>query len=551
MWAAVSRLSLRARLLLAVCAISLVALVVSDVVVYGALASYMDGQVDTSLEVSHRTVEAMADNPGAAMSGGTIFVPPGPPQGGPPPSSGPGGSGPPSRRPFDGTGSSAFCAVGRESAPGMFIEVRNDAGDVVTGVAGKEECPAFEPGSAEYTPAVPKVLTGFTAGPGTDEPTKYFTAASTTAGGPAFRVRASKLANGDLLFLAVPISNVTSTLSQLVILEVTVTAGALLGALVLGLWLVKVGLRPLGDIERTAKAIAGGDLVHRVPNANPHTEVGHLATAFNVMLARMEVLVNDLRSSESRLRRFVGDASHELRTPVAAVSAYAQLFKRGAAARPGDLERAMEGIERESARMGRLVEDLLTLARLDEHRQLEMGPIELVDLVIEACETARMLGPAWLLTFQAGDAVEVVGDRGALRQVVDNLLANVRAHTPEGTQATVTVGRSGSNAFIEVADNGPGITEEQANVIFERFFRGDSSRARTTGGAGLGLAIVAAIVDAHGGSVSASPGQRGGAVFRAVLPAIAPDKPAFVADERTAATGMNVAPHFPSGRVIK
>jgi two-component system OmpR family sensor kinase len=349
-------------------------------------------------------------------------------------------------------------------------------------------------------------------------PTTYFTVASTAAGGPDFRARASELANGEVLVVATPVSSVANTLSRLLVDEVFVAAGALLAAVLLGLWLVRVGLRPLRDVERTAEAISGGDLMHRVPSPNARTEVGRLAGAFNVMLERVEGLVTDLRSSEARLRRFVGDASHELRTPIAAVSAYAQLFRKGAASRPDDLQRAMDGIERESARMANLVEDLLTLARLDEGQVLGAEPVELVGLVMEASETAMLVGPAWPLTFVAGDAVEVVGDRSALRRVVDNLLSNVRAHTPEGTLTTLTVGRTGAEAFIEVSDDGPGISAEQAAHVFERFFRLDPSRSRQSGGAGLGLAIVASIVERHGGRVTAGPGGLDGAVFRVTFP---------------------------------
>jgi two-component system OmpR family sensor kinase len=509
------RISLRARLLLAVSAITLVALSLADVFVFSSIRSYLYNQVDVTLETSHRAVEAMAANPGGAMGQGSFFVPSGHPPGG-------GGNGPPggpSGSP--GQGGSAFCAVGRESAPGMFIEVLSSKGNVVTGTAGREECPSFQPGSASYSPKLPTVITGFSRDPlSRGELTSYFTVGSSSAGGPAFRVRASELIGRETLVVATPISNITATLSRLVVVEIVVTAGALLAAALLGAWLVRVGLRPLRDVERTAEAISGGDLMHRAPNANPRTEVGHLATAFNVMLGRIEGLFSDVRASESRLRRFVGDASHELRTPIAAVSAYAQLFREGAASRPEDLERAMSGIERESARMARLVEDLLALARLDERNLVEAEPVELVGLVVDASGTAIMVGPGWPVNIVADDAVEVLGDAGALRRVVDNLLSNVRAHTPEGTATTVTVGRTGGEAFIEIADNGPGITEEQARLVFERFVRLDPSRSRQTGGAGLGLAIVASIVDAHGGHVAAAPRAGGGAVFRVTIPAL-------------------------------
>ena len=244
--------------------------------------------------------------------------------------------------------------------------------------------------------------------------------------------------------------------------------------------------------------------MHRVPNANTQTEVGHVATAMNVMLERIQVAFSELQASENRLRRFVSDASHELRTPIAAVSAYAQLFKQGAASERMTFPGSWRAL---SARPDawRLVEDLLLLARFDEHRDVHLEPVELVGLVAEAVETGRMVGPGWPITFVAAEAVEVAGDHRALRQVVDNLLANIRGHTPAGTRSEVHVSRIGTEAVIEVADQGPGITEEEAVAVFERFVRADSSRSRITGGAGLGLAIVATSSLAHGGSAAAAP----------------------------------------------
>ncbi|MGA3214938.1 MAG: HAMP domain-containing sensor histidine kinase [Acidimicrobiales bacterium] len=490
-----NRFSLRSRLLLAVGTVALLALALADVVVYTSLKSYLYNQVDETLQVSHIAVEQAATGPMGQQNPGS-----GPPPGGQP-------------------GASNFCAVGRESAPGMFIEVRNDTNQAV----GGESCPAFVPGRKTYSPKLPTVITGFTLTSGDpDEPVVYFTVPSTVSGGPSFRVRASKLETGGILVVADPVGNISNTLDQLLVLELLVTLGALIGAILLGLWLVGVGLRPLRDVVRTAEAISAGDLVHRVPNANSRTEVGHVASALNVMLERIQSAFADLQLSESRLRRFVSDASHELRTPIAAVSAYAQLFKQGAGQHEEDLPRVMDGIERETARMGRLVEDLLLLARLDEQHPFDLEPVELVGLAAEAVETARTVGPTWPISFVAGEPVEVMGDWGSLRQVVDNLLANVRAHTPAGTAATVTVRREGSKASVEVADEGPGITAQQAALVFERFFRADTSRSRETGGAGLGLAIVATIVRTHGGEVTAlsRPGQ--GALFQVVLPAVEP-----------------------------
>jgi two-component system OmpR family sensor kinase len=486
----VSNLSLRTRLLVAVGAITLFALVAADVAIYASLNSYLYRQVDSTLQLSHMTVEAAAD-------GDSDDVPT------------------PNQVP---PGTSEFCAVGRESAPGMFIEVRSADNKAQKG----RVCPAYEPGQKSYSPALPPVISGFMkTSEDPHEPLTYFTVDSTKSGGPAFRVRASKLTGGGTLIVAEPLDTVTSTLDRLLMLEIAVTGGALVVAVALGLWLVRVGLRPLRDVVRTADSISGGNEMDRVPGANDSTEVGHVAAALNVMLERIESSFATLQQSENRLRRFVSDASHELRTPISAISAYTQLFRRGASEHAEDLPRVMSGIEREAGRMSRLVEDLLLLARFDEHHAIDVDPVELVGLVAEAIETARMVGPDWPITLRAEGPVEVLGDWSTLRQVIDNLFANVRAHTPSGTPTHVRVRRSGEEAVIEVADEGPGIDQELIESMFERFVRADPSRSRATGGAGLGLAIASAIMRAHGGSIEARRGSRGGVSFELRLPALA------------------------------
>ena len=240
----------------------------------------------------------------------------------------------------------------------------------------------------------------------------------------------------------------------------------------LGLWLVRVGLRPLGRIEHTAAAIAGGDLSQRVENDDPRTEVGRLGGALNTMLGQIEEAFDERTASEQRLRRFVADASHELRTPLAAVRAYAELFDRGARERPDDLERAMTGIQRESRRMGLLVDDLLLLARLDQGRPLERKPVDLREVARDAVESAQTLDPGRELELDAPEPVEVEGDRERLRQILDNLLANVRAHTPPGSAAAVHVLARDGEAVVEVADTGPGLSDDQLAHAFERFYRG-------------------------------------------------------------------------------
>jgi two-component system OmpR family sensor kinase len=322
------------------------------------------------------------------------------------------------------------------------------------------------------------------------------------SGGSRFRVQLERLAGGQTLVVAAPLNDVQDTLHQLLLVEIVVALSVLLAIFLAGLWLVRVGLRPLGRIEQTAAAIAGGDLSQRIENDDPRTEVGRLGGALNTMLGQIEQAFAERTASEQRLRRFVADASHELRTPLAAVSAYAELFDRGARERPDDLERAMTGIQRESHRMGLLVDDLLLLARLDQGRPLEQEPVELSEVAREAVEAARAVDPGRPLDLDAPAPVEVVGDRERLRQIVDNLLSNVRAHTPAGAPATVRVTTDGARAVAEVADSGPGLSSDQLAHAFERFYRGDPSRSRDAGGVGLGLAIAAAIAESHGGEAT-------------------------------------------------
>ena len=390
---------------------------------------------------------------------------------------------------------------------------------VVNGV----ECPAYV-NDQPYRPQLPVPITGFTTQPDGTQ-VAYFTDQLVAPDGPTFRVRAEKLANNLVIVQAQPLTDQTSTLHTLFLIELAVTAGALVLALAGGWWLVRLGLRPLEDVERTAESIAAGDLDQRVPGADQPTEVGRLARALNVMLERIEAAFTArvasearLRENEQHLRQFVADASHELRTPIAAVSAYAELFERGGAQHADDLPRIVSGIRTETARMDRLVNDLLTLARLDEGVPMEMAPVELVGLAAEAVRTATAVGPDWPVQFSASRPVEVIGDKDRLRQVVDNLLANVRAHTPPGTTATVHVDQIGDHAQIEVRDTGPGMPDEDAHRVFERFFRADAARTRTRGGSGLGLSIVSAIVTAHGGTVTATSKPGEGLVVTVLLP---------------------------------
>ncbi|MGH9125986.1 MAG: sensor histidine kinase [Acidimicrobiales bacterium] len=399
--------------------------------------------------------------------------------------------------------------------------------------------------SGTYSPMLPAHVDGYVSG-AQGLAQARLTVASRQAGGPRWRALAERFPDGSQLILALPLDQVSKTLHHQARVDLAVTLLALVGVVMLGFWLVQLSLHPLAEMEETAAAIADGDLSRRVPGDDAPTEVGQLARSLNQMLTRIQdafaardATERQLRQSEERLRRFVADASHELRTPVAAVGAYAELFERGAANRPEDLARLLSGIRNETARMGGLVEDLLLLARLDEGRPVEQEPVELVGLAAEAVGAATTVGPDWPVRLEAHQTVEIIGDAARLRQVVDNLLANVRAHTPRGTAAVVRVGSRDGYGVIEVADNGPGLPPESAGRVFERFYRADPSRSRQNGGAGLGLAIVAAIVAAHRGSVAVGETPGGGASITVWLPTVdAATRPDFgaPADSATPAT---------------
>ncbi len=283
---------------------------------------------------------------------------------------------------------------------------------------------------------------------------------------------------------------------------------------------IKIGMRPLEDVEETAEQIAAGDLSARMPDANPHTEVGRLVTSLNSMLSRIEQSFDARTESENKLRRFVADASHELRTPLTAIRGFAELYRQGAVTGEEPTRELVGRIEAESKRMGSLVEDLLLLARLDQAREMESKPVDLQKVIESAVISARAAGPHHPVSFTPSrDELFALGDEARIHQVVANLLANARAHTPAGTQITVSVTRDVDGIRIAVADNGPGLSTEDQKKIFERFYRADTSRVRVDGeGSGLGLSIVDAVMKAHGGSVTVVSELGKGATFTLFFP---------------------------------
>ncbi|MDX6722517.1 MAG: two-component system, OmpR family, sensor kinase [Solirubrobacteraceae bacterium] len=337
-----------------------------------------------------------------------------------------------------------------------------------------------------------------------------------------YRVLAEPDPSGSgTVVVAVPLRELDQTLHRLLVVEGLVIGGVLL---VLGLvaWaVVRVGLLPLDRMGHTAGAIAGGDLSHRIESTDPRTEVGRLGIALNAMLDRLERAFAEREASQDRLRRFIADASHELRTPLASIRGYAELFRMGATRTPEDTGKAMRRIEDEAARMGVLVEDLLTLARLDQVPDAPHGEVDLGRLVGDAVDDARATAPDRPIEARVAGRAMVTGDAHQLRQVLANLVRNALVHTPPGTPVEVSVAPSDGDVRLEVRDHGPGLPTEDADELFERFWRSEGGRERGRAGAGLGLAIVAGIVDAHGGRVQAANAPGGGATFVVTLPAAA------------------------------
>lgn len=356
------------------------------------------------------------------------------------------------------------------------------------------------------------------------------------AGEHDWRVRSIVLPNGDgSLTFALSLSEVEGTVSRLVRILFAVGVNVLLLITGLAYFIVRSSLRPLKEVEATAEAIAAGDLSRRVPDSYGRiTEVGRLSVALNGMLSQIESAFGDreasahaARASEDRMRRFITDASHELRTPLTSIRGFAELYRQGAVSKPEQVPDLMRRIEEEAIRMGLLVEDLLLLARLDQHRPIELVPVDLVTIAADTVAAARAAYPGRrievrMLDTDTDDLPGVLGDDARLRQIADNLVRNACTHTPPGTPIVVGVGSAVDAgvtwALLEVADSGPGLSPEECERVFERFYRTDRSRARSTGGSGLGLSIVAALVAAHGGKVRLHSSPGAGATFQVLLP---------------------------------
>jgi two-component system OmpR family sensor kinase len=471
--------------MLGLLALAAVGLLIADAVSYAALRSYLLDRTDTQVVQSALPLVGKSFGPVLFQRqvGGKRRVPV------PPPLSGEPGPAPP-------------------LPPGVFGELRNARGKVI-----RRTKLSFERG----TSSKPELPAQIPVSPSTQSPEVF-----SVPGTGSSEFRAIAIAPGDhapTVVAAVSLQDVDQTLSHLRLIGGIVTAAVLAALAALAWWVIRVGLRPLGRMEQTANAIAAGDMSARVETTDGRTEVGRLGAALNSMLGQIEGAFAEREASENRLRRFLADASHELRTPLTSIRGYAEAFRLGPARDPEKLEQAMSRIEEEAGRMGVLVNELLTLARLDELREGVREPVDLASVAAGACADARAAAPGRRIELDAEGGAEVTGDEHQLHQVVANLLRNAVQHTPAGTPIEVSISRSEREVKLAVRDHGGGLPPGAAEHAFERFWRHPRSRRPQDGGAGLGLAIVAAIAEAHGGRATAHNAADGGAVFEAVLPA--------------------------------
>jgi two-component system OmpR family sensor kinase len=529
-------LTLRLRLLLLLVIIVAAGLVISDVVTYTSLRSFLLTQVDNQLTVATFPVSRSLQ----ASPTPSTTIPPATPVNGTTTTATPPATTTPTTNPASGVrGQGGRLPDLREPSrgadrgvlvpPGTYGELRDSRGHITAHVF-------FSYGSkAPSAPSVPSALPGSGSRSTAD---LFFNASSTGSDGISYRVLARPLPNnGGTIVVAESLSGTDSTLQRLLFIELIVSASVLV---ILGLiaWLmVRRDMRPLEEMAVTAGNIADGDLSQRVSYVTPGSEVGQLGVAFNIMIEEIEEAFDARAASENKLRRFLADASHELRTPLTSIRGYSEMFDLGIRDRPNDLATAMDHIKNEASRMGTLVDDLFLLAQLDHERPVAHEPLDLVEVLEQAVASIRVSAPGRTVALNVRGPVTVVGDVRRMRQVVDNLLVNAVNHTPETASVAVGVRLDGADAVVTVSDDGPGIDPAVASRIFEPFYRSDPSRARATGGAGLGLAIVAAIVEAHGGRVRLLEGTTG-ATFEVRVPAATAPPPSNGAVPAPEPTGV-------------
>jgi two-component system OmpR family sensor kinase len=498
--------SLRTRLVAGLLAVTAVGMLLVGVITYTEQRSFLIDRVDQQVRAASPAIDRALSERGINVPGYTGHTG----RGRGPAASGvggvEGGDGPP---PGGGTPGGVGGRPGGpiDLPPGTYGQRRDATGKVLGSVR-------ITYGQGSFAaPKLPKAI----------KPGKIFTVAA--AGGSELRYRVLALSSDEqpgVTVVAVPMQSVEQTLDRLLLVEALVIAGVLLALALLAFWLVRLGLRPLDEMGETADAIAGGELSKRVEPANERTEVGRLGLALNAMLSRLESAFAERQASEDRLRNFIADASHELRTPLSSIRGYAELVSMGAASSEADREKAIRRIEEEAKRMGVLVDDLLTLARLDELPDAVRQDVDVSKLASDAVDDARAVDPDRTIELHADAPATVVGDPHQLRQVFANLVRNALVHTPAGTAIDVGAATRNGNVEVTVRDHGPGLPNGDSVALFERFWRSEGGRKQGKAGAGLGLAIVAVIVDAHGGTVRAQNAEGGGAQFTVELPAATP-----------------------------
>lgn len=480
-------LSLRARLLVGMCLIAVVLGIAATVVVRSIEPTLVD-QVDAQLQavpppsIVEREIERAREARRAVLGDD-------PPASSPTARGGPEGDLPPVElNPL---------YLGRVSADGKVTTL---------------ETPSFW----EDLPSLPKI-DGPEALAAAEQDRGPYTVGS--EGGERYRVLVHPIPKDDGVdVVALPLTDVDDAIGRLMLIEVIAVASVLAVVGLVTWWVIRLGVRPLKQMTATARDIASGDLSQRVPSGGAGTETGELGAALNQMLAWIQSSFEERLRSERRLRQFAADASHELRTPLATIRGYAELYRSGGLAQDDELRDAMRRTEEEAMRMGTLIDDMLYLVRHDQGRPLARAPVDLAALAEDAVQDASALQPQRPITATIDGPVTVLGDEGRLRQVVGNLMGNATVHTPPDTSVDVRVQGDSRRAVLQVIDRGPGMSAEAAERAFERFYRADPSRSRHKGGAGLGLAIVEATVQEHGGEVTleSQPGE--GTTVRVELP---------------------------------
>jgi two-component system, OmpR family, sensor kinase len=403
-------------------------------------------------------------------------------------------------------------------SPDLYVEIIDPATGVVI------SRPSDTQARTDPRPTLPSalpVLPATTQDPDASSDRAYrpnsnsLTVPSASGHGPNYRLLATSLP-GRTLVVATTLSTVNATLNSLRTIELAVSIGLLIALLVLMTLLIRQGLRPLEDMAREADAIAAGDLTRRVQPTEGDGEIARLGRALNGMLAQIETAFAQRALSEDRLRSFLADASHELRTPLTSIRGYAELLRKDALGDGTDRDRALSRIEKEAARMGSLVGDMAVLAREGEGPEPSRHRVDLAAVAAEAVADAKAIDGNRSITLHAPGEVPVFGDDARLEQMVHNLVGNALAHTPEGTPVEVEVDVRDERAVLEVSDRGPGMDRDQADHVFDRFYRGHGNR--DDGGSGLGLFIVATLARTFGGSASVDTELGRGSTFRVVLP---------------------------------